>query len=77
MISEGKRGKALSCAQGDQLYIDVCFWYLVSRDLSSPVHACTVVYTGPVTFNKVPEPHGHVYLVGLYQGPMIVINLYY
>ena len=39
--------------QGDQLYITVLFWYLVKCDLS---------YTS-VTFNKVLEQHGHVYLV--------------
>ena len=40
----------------------VCFLYLVKSDLSSL--ACTVAFTGQVTFNKVPDKHGHVYLVG-------------
>ena len=30
-----------------------------------PVFGCTVVYTEQVTFRKVPEQHGHVYLVTL------------
>ena len=30
------------------------------------MYACTVAYTGQVTFFKVPEKHGHVYLIGLY-----------
>ena len=42
----------------------VCFWYIVKHDLSS-VRYCTVAYTS-VTFYKVPEQHGRVYLVGLY-----------
>ena len=46
--------------QVDQLYIAV---YYVNRDLSSERY-CTVAYTS-VTFYKVPEQHGHVYLVGL------------
>ena len=50
--------------QFDQLNITVCFWYLVKRDLSS-VRYYTVAYTS-VTFYKVPEQHGYVYLVGLY-----------
>ena len=36
----------------------VLFWYLVKRDDS--VRFCTVAYT--VTFYKVPEQHGQVYL---------------
>ena len=35
--------------QGDQLYMDVCFWYLVKFD-SSSVRYCTVAYTR-VTFH--------------------------
>ena len=27
---------------------------------------CTVEYTGQVTFYKLPEKHGHVYLFSLY-----------
>ena len=46
--------------QGDQLYMALCFWYLVKRDLSS-VRYWTVAYTS-VTFYKVPEQHGQVYL---------------
>jgi len=42
----------------------VCFLYLVKSDLTSV--PCTVAYTGQVTFYKVPEIHGHVYLVRLY-----------
>ena len=38
--------------------------YLVKRDLSG-VRYCTVTYNS-ATFDKVPEQHGHVYLVGLY-----------
>ena len=40
--------------QDDQLYMAVCFCYLVKS------------YTGQDTFHKVPEKHGHVYLVRLY-----------
>ena len=46
--------------QGDQLYITVCFWYLVKRDLSS-VRYFTVTYT-----NEGSGQHSHVYLVWLY-----------
>ena len=28
--------------------------------MTSPVYACTVAYTGQVTFDKVKEKHGHV-----------------
>ena len=52
--------------QGDQLCMAVFIWYLVKRDCPvSRVLCCTVAYTS-VTFSKVPEQHGHVYLVGLY-----------
>ena len=47
--------------QGDQLITTVCLWYLVKTELSS-VH----MYTWHVTFYKVPEKHGHFYLVTLY-----------
>ena len=47
--------------QGDQLYMAVFFWYLVQCTL----YTCTVAYTGKVTFYKVPEQHGHAYLVTL------------
>ena len=46
----------------DQLYKAVCFCYLVKRSLSN------VRYTS-VTFYKVPEQHGHVYLFWLYVLP--------
>ena len=39
----------------------VFFWYL-----PCDMYKGTVAYTGQVTFYKVPEKHGHVYLVGLY-----------
>ena len=39
----------------------VCFWYLVKPDLYS-VHYRTGAYTS-VTFYKVPEKHGYIYLV--------------
>ena len=45
--------------QGDQLFMAVCFSYLVQCTY-------TVAYTGQVTFYKVPEKPGHVYLVTLY-----------
>ena len=45
--------------QGDQLNMAVCFWYLLKSD------TCRVAYTKQVTLYKVPEIHGHVYLVGL------------
>ena len=50
---------------GHQLYMAVLVWYFVIRDLSS-VRYYKVAYTC-MTFCKVPEQHGHVYLVGLYQ----------
>ena len=51
----------ISIIQGDQLHIAVLFWYLVKSDLSS-IRFCTGTYTS-VIFYKVPEQHGHVYLV--------------
>ena len=42
----------------------VYFWYLVKRDFSS-LRVFMVAYNEKVTFYKVPEKHGHVYLVGL------------
>ena len=42
-----------------------CCWYLVNSDLSSV--RVTEVYIGQVNFYKVPEKHGHVYLVRLYK----------
>ena len=46
--------------QGDQLNMAVCFWYFVKSDLSSEHVYSKVAYTGQVTFDKVPEKHGHV-----------------
>ena len=34
--------------------------------MTCPLHACKVAYTGQVTFYKVPDKHGHVYLVRVY-----------
>ena len=65
MYSRKARFERTMVLQGDQLYMAVCFWFLVKRDLSS-VRYCTVAYTS-LTFYKVPEQHGHVYLVGLYK----------
>ena len=59
--------------QSDQLNMAVCFWYLVKRYLSPCVHYCTVACTG-VTFYKVPEQHGHVYLVYLSYLHLFSIN---
>ena len=44
--------------QGDQFNMAVFFWY---REKVT-VYTCTVacMYTGQVTFYKVPEKHGHV-----------------
>ena len=42
--------------QGDQLYMAMCFWYLLKRDLSS-VRCCIVAHIS-LTFYKVPEQHG-------------------
>ena len=33
--------------------------------VTCPVYGCTVAYSGQVTFYKVQEKHGHVYVVGL------------
>ena len=67
IVSESEEKKPRPFIQGDQLYMSVCIWYLVKRDLSS----VRIVYTVrskhySVTFYKVPEQHSHVYLVGLY-----------
>ena len=51
--------------QGDQLYMAVCFWYLVKRDLFT-ARKLSVAYTS-VPFNTVPEKHDYVYLVRLYK----------
>ena len=55
--------------QYDQLNMAVFFCYL--GKVTSPVSTCTVKYTEQVTFYKVPEKHGHVYLVTLY---LMLIN---
>ena len=40
------------------------FWQLVKHDLSTAQCTyCTVSFTN-LTFHKVPEQHGHVYLIG-------------
>ena len=64
--------------QGDQLYIAVYLWYLVKRDLSSFATVHKRQYTN-ATFYKVPDKHGHVYLVGLYnvQGDQLCIAVYF
>ena len=44
------------------------------------VYACTVAYIGQITFYKVPEQHGQVYLVGLkisYFEEFLLIELNY
>ena len=49
--------------QIDQLYMAVCFWYLVKRYLSS-LHYVLFIQSSVhyrVTFYKVPEQHSHVY----------------
>ena len=43
----------------------VFFWYLVK--VTCPVYATVNVYTGLVTFYKVPETHGHVKLVTIHK----------
>ena len=50
--------------QGGQLYMAWLVWYRVKR-YSSSVGYSTVAYNS-VTFDKVPEQHGHDYLVTLY-----------
>ena len=44
--------------QCDQLNMVVFFFYLVK--VTCPVYATVHVYTGYVTFSRVPEKHGHV-----------------
>ena len=51
--------------QGDQLYMAMCFWYLVKSDLSS-VRVDSSLYW-KVIFYKVSEKHGHVFMVRFYQ----------
>ena len=58
-----RRGLAPSKVQGDQLYMAVCFWYLVKWTCT--VYACNVAFTKQDTFYKVPEKQGHVYLLRL------------
>ena len=52
--------------------MSVCFWNLVKNDLSS-VHMYSK-YNGDITFYRVLEKHGHVYLVGLYHSPHKLVN---
>ena len=52
--------------QDDQLNMAVCFWFLVKSDLSSVI-----------TFYKVPEKQGNVYLVGLYLNSTFMYNVLY
>ena len=59
--SANKSTKTKLELQSDQLYIAVCFLYLVPW-LVPCTRVCTVAYTGQVTFYKVSEQHGHVYL---------------
>ena len=46
--------------QGDQLYMAVCF----EEKVTCPVYVCSVAKIRQVTFYKVPEKHGHVFLLG-------------
>ena len=48
--------------QPDQIYMAVLFWYLVKSDaiVYATLYEQYIVQTGQVTFNKVPETHGHV-----------------
>ena len=49
--------------QGDQLNMAMCFRYLLKIDLST-LHAYSSEHWAS-HFSKVPEIHGHVYLVEL------------
>ena len=62
----------LLMVQGDQLYMAVCFCYLVKFDLSS-VRYCTIAYTSS-TYYKVPEQHEHVIWSGCIQVLWTVFN---
>ena len=60
--------------QGEKLYTAVLFWHFLKRDFCPVIYA-TVQYRilkTNVTFYKVPEKHGHFYLVGLYVGTLVV-----
>ena len=59
----------VAVVQGDQLNMAVRFWYLVKIDLSSVLY-CSVAFT------KVPEQHGHVYLVWLYVAVTIIYRCF-
>ena len=63
MDQKSEEGRVLVEKVQGAWYMTVFFWYLVKRDLSS-ARQCTKAYTS-VTFHKIPEQHGHVYLVGL------------
>ena len=54
----GGGGEGREVIQGHQINMAVCFGHLVKSDLAS-VRYCTPVQ---VTFYKVPEKHGQVYL---------------
>ena len=43
-----------------------CVFSGTLEKVTFPVYSCTLAYTEQVTFYKVPEIHGHVYLVPLY-----------
>ena len=53
-----KRLRAIDQVQGHQYYMAMLFWYLVKSGASE--RYCTLAYTGQVSFNEVPERHGHV-----------------
>ena len=56
----------------------VFFIRLAKSDLSSVhMYTGTVANTGQVTFYKVLEKHGNVYLVGLYRDPWPQISFYH
>ena len=59
-----------SKVQGDQLNMVV---FLVPC-IKCPLYACTVAYTGKITFYKVTDKHGHVNLVMLY---LLYTNIIY
>ena len=51
----------------DQLYMTVCFWYLVRNDMSSVRVYRSLHY-------NVPAKHDHVYLVTLYELILSIIT---
>ena len=48
--------------QSDKLNMVLFLWFLVTFSVYTTLH----VYTGQVTFYKVPETHDHVELITLY-----------